>query len=158
MSKPKIFKVRNRLRAAVFDGGGKCIGAALADSESNLAGLAEACDAQAHELLRQIEREFGPNARRDEADPAALYRLIMDLIDVSGHSGVRGVPETCSSFCDLLELSSASGVWDWPAVDVHIAALQCMAPGTSLPEADRLKIASGLLRLLRHRAPAAAHL
>lgn len=153
MSKPKIFRVRNRLRATVFDGGGKYVSAALADSEANLVGITEVCAAAVWDLLGQIDRNYGRGAAREEADPRALYRLVMDLIDVSGHSGVRGMPEACCSFCDLLEMCVEAGTWDWPAVDVHIAALQCMTPEATMPETDRLRIVSGLASLSRRRKP-----
>ena len=153
MSKPKFLRVRSRLRAAVLDGGGMLVGQALAGAAANLEDLAEACDATLRDLLDRIEQDYGRGADRSSADPMVLYGLVLQMVDASSCSTMRGMPEACSSFCDLLDHCAATGRWDWPAVDVHIAALQCMGPGATLPEADRLKIVSGLVKLLKHRKP-----
>lgn len=157
MTAARKFKVRNRLQAALFDGGGKLVGHAIADAQAELSALAPACGATIRETVATISKTWGPGAAdRDATAPMDLYALVLKIIDVSDSSALRGLPEACSSFCDLLDYCTDTGAWDWPAVDVHIAALQCLSVDTTLSEADRLKLVSGLARLRNHRSTQAS--
>ena len=152
MSEVKRFRVRNRLRAAMFDGGGKRVSEALAAAETALCGLAAVCEASIREKLAKIDRLYGPSAiGRDREKPRALYDLVLQIIDGSVCDTRSGFPEACSSLCDLLDLCADTGAWDWPAVDVHVAALNCLHTDKTMTNADRLRIVSGLVRLREHR-------
>lgn len=154
MTEARKFRVRNRLRAAMFDGGGKLVGQALKDSEALLCSLAPACEQSMRDTIALIDQTYGPRAvDRNALRPASLYSEVIKIIDSSACSSRRGLVEACSSLCDLLDACEEAKVWDWPAVDVHIAALQCLIADTTLGDADRLKIVGGLAALRRHRTP-----
>ncbi|MFZ4607021.1 MAG: chemotaxis protein CheE [Caulobacter sp.] len=152
MTAARKFKVRNRLSAAMFDGGGKLVGQAIADAQAELSVLSPAREATICETVAAISKTWGPGAaNRDATGPMDLYVLVLTIIDVSDSSALRGLPEACNSFCDLLDHCTEVGAWDWPAVDVHIATIQCLSIDTTLSEADRMKLVSGLARLMNHR-------
>lgn len=123
MSEAKRFGVRNRLRAAMFDGGGKRVVEALAAADAALCSLAAVCEASVRENLVQIDQTYGPSATgRDQEAPRKLYDLVLQIIDASACDTRSGIPEACSNLRDLLDTCS-----------------------------DRLKIVSGLILLREHR-------
>lgn len=127
MTAARKFKVRNRLRAAMFDGGGKLVVDAISDAQIELGALAEACEATIQEVIANITATWGRGAsNRDATEPMDLYACVLKIIDASACSTIRGLPEACNSFCDLLDHCTEAGAWDWPAVDVHIATLQIL--------------------------------
>jgi hypothetical protein len=149
------FKVRNRLRAAMFDGGGKLVVDAISDAQIELGALAEACEATIRDAIAKINDTWGRAAPdRDATEPMDMYACVLRIIDATACTTIRGLPEACNSLCDLLDHCTEVGAWDWPAVDVHVAALQCLSVDTTLSEADRLKLVSGLARLRSHRTQA----
>lgn len=156
MSPARRYRVPNRLRAMLFDGGGKQVNEALADAEARLSTLAEACDTTVRNLIVEIESAFGPASRgRERSCPRNLYNLVARIIDSSISQASPGLAEICVSFCDLLDRCEEQNHWDWPAVDVHIAALHLLSADASLPAAARLRIVSGLAQLRQRRAEAA---
>jgi len=157
MSLARRYRVPNRLRAMLFDGGGKRVGEALADAEAGLSTLAEACETTVRSLIVEIEAAFGPASRgRERSNPRDLYDLVARIIDSSISQASPGLIEICTNFCDLLDGCQEQNRWDWPAVDVHIAALHLLSVDASLPADARLRIISGLAQLRQRRAEAAA--
>ncbi len=152
MTVVRRFRVRNRLRAAMFDGGGKLVVEALASADAALCSLAEVCNASIRTKLAQIDADYGPAAAgRGVNGPHGLYKLVMQIIDASVCDPRQGFPEACASFCDLLDHCAEKGAWDWPAVDVHVAALHCLHVDQTMSNADRMRVVDGLVRLRGHR-------
>lgn len=152
MTEVRRFRVRNRLRAAMFDGGGKLVAEALASADKALCALSDACNATIRNKLTQIDAVYGSSVEGRAAEsPRALYELILPIIDASVCDTRTGLPEACSSLCDLLDHCAEKGVWDWPCVDVHVAALHCLYVDQSMSSADRMKIVMGLSHLRQHR-------
>lgn len=156
MSQARRYRVPNRLRAMLFDGGGKQVNEALADAEARLSSLVAACDTTVRNLIVEIEAAFGPaSPGRENSSPRDLYDLVARIIDSSISQASPGLLEICTAFCDLLDSCQEQHRWDWPAVDVHIAALHLLSVDASLPAAARLRIVSGLAKLRQRRAEAA---
>ena len=54
-----------------------------------------------------------------------------------------GLDDAARAFCDLADICSEVGRWDWPAVDVHIAALHMLrATGDAMDKAPAATLSS----------------
>lgn len=84
MSQARRYRVPNRLRAMLLDGGGKRVSEALADAEARLSTLADACEATIRTLVVEIDSTFGPGSGgRERSNPRDIYDLVARIIDSS---------------------------------------------------------------------------
>jgi hypothetical protein len=156
MTVVKKFKIRNRLRAALFDGGGKRIDDAVIDAEAGLETLAEACAGSIRDCIARIEADFGAGAAGREARSRDdLYRQSVLIIEACAPSAAASLAEAARNLCDLLDHCGETGRWDWPAVDIHINALKLLTAGIDLGEAGEQQLIQSLVKLRQHREQAA---
>jgi len=152
MTVVRKFKIPNRLRAALFNGGGKRIDEAVADADAGLATLVEACLAAVAECIGRIEGEFGAQVvDRGSRDMAELYRLSGRIIDACAPIEPKALAEAARCLCDVLDYAMEAGHWDWAAVDIHIDALKLLASGIDLGENGEQQLIKSLVKLRQHR-------
>lgn len=152
MSVVRKFKIPNRLRATLFNGGGKRIDEAVADAETGLATLAEACLAAVADCIVKIESGFGAKvADREAREMVDLYRLSAAIIDACAPIEPKALADAARCLCDVLDYAMEAGRWDWPAVDVHIDALKLLASGVALGDEGERQLIQSLEKLRQHR-------
>lgn len=152
MTVVRKFKIPNRLRAALFSGGGKRIDEAVADADAGLATLAEACLAAVADCIARIEGEFGAQVvDRESRDMAELYRLSGRIIDACAPIEPKALADAARSLCDVLDYAMEAGRWDTAAVDVHINALKLLASGVDLGDSGEQQLIQSLAMLRQHR-------
>lgn len=156
MTVVRKFKLKNHLKAALFDGGGKRMDEAVADAESALDDLAESCWEATRGYMREIEAGFGPAvANRDARSFNSLYMLANRIIDASAPLKPRVIADAARCLCDLLDPTGETQRWDWPAVDIHLDALRLLTSGIELGEAAERQLIDNLIKLRQHREQAA---
>jgi len=152
MTVVRKFKIPNRLRAALFSGGGKRIDEAVADADAGMATLVEACLAAVADCIARIESGFGSQvAGRETHDMGELYRLSAAIIDACAPIEPKALADAARSLCDILDYAMEAGRWDWPAVDIHIDALRLLASGVDLGEGGEQRLIQSLDKLRQHR-------
>ncbi|HRD45091.1 MAG TPA: chemotaxis protein CheE [Caulobacter sp.] len=157
MSVVRKFKIRNRLREALFDGTGKRIDEAVADADIALAGLAEACMATVRACIAEMTAGFSAQAAdRDTRSPVELYEISLRIIDACAPVEPKALADAARCLCDLLESSMETGVWRWPAVDVHIDALNLLSSNVRLGEAGEAQLIRNLAKLIQHQEAVAS--
>lgn len=146
------FKVHSRLRAALLDGKGLRVSEAIARADEGVQALAGDCAATVRALVEEIDATFGPAAAgRSEREPIDFYRLVTRIIEsaIGEHDGP--LIEAAGSCCDLLDSCAEAGIWDWPAIDVHINALRLLGGGLKLPPEAATTLIAQLHVLRQHR-------
>ena len=154
MKKPvKMVRAPNRLAALMAMPGGISAREAIRRSEAAVELLREPGLATIDATLAAIETRFGAAAPgRDGESFEDLYRLCTAIIDSSIFLRGSGLDDAVRVFCDLVDLCSEIGRWDWPAVDVHINALRLLrASGATMDKAQRDAVISGLVKVTRKR-------
>lgn len=152
MSVVRKFKIRNRLREALFDGTGKRIDEAIVDGEVALAGLAEACMAEVRRCMAEIEAGYSSKVvDRASRDPRDLYDIAVRIIDACAPLEPRALAEAARCLCDLLDFAIEAAAWPWPAVDVHIDALRLLSSGLEMGEAEEAQLIRNLAKLIQHQ-------
>lgn len=152
MTVVRKFKIPNRLRAALFTGGGKRIDEAVADADAGLATLVEACLAAVADCIARIDSGYGSQvAGRETHDMGDLYRLSAAIIDACAPIEPKALADAARSLCDVLDYAMEANRWDWPAVDIHIDALRLLASGVDLGEGGEQRLIQSLDRLRQHR-------
>jgi hypothetical protein len=103
--------------------------------------------------LNAMETRFGPtNAARDAEPADDLYEMSSSIIDVAVCVRDTGIDQGAKALCDLVDLSTELGVWDWEAVDVHISTLRMLrSGGEALGARERGALIDGLLKVTRKR-------
>jgi hypothetical protein len=151
--KPKTFHVQTRLASLAFTAGGISIADALGRADKGLAGMGEASLLAMDAALLEMETRFGPAAAGRETAPTDdLYGIVCCVIDMSGALRHSGLDQAAKAFCDLIDLSAQHSVWDWPAVDLHMAALRMLrAGGEAMTPRQRAVLLDGLLQVARKR-------
>lgn len=152
------YRVKSRLSRELLNPKGKMARDVLADAEAAVATLNAACEARIDEIIAEIDQRFGRGAPREQADVEQLYQLSSGIIDISGCILGQGVDRAAFMFCDLADRIGATGVWDWPAVDVFIDSLKLLRHQHGvIPEAKRDEILAGLAAVVgRDRVSPAA--
>lgn len=152
MTVVRKFKIPNRLRAALFNGGGKRIDEAVTDADAGLATLVEACLAAVADCIARIESGFGSQVPdRETHDKGEFYRLSAAIIDACAPIEPKALADAARSLCDVLDYAMEAGRWDWPAVDIHIDALRLLASGVDLGEGGEQRLIQSLHKLRQHR-------
>src|SRR5262249_16429862 len=106
------------------------------------AGL-EAHRKQANAMIRLKLRELDELAQAHADDKAALYERAAYVLDIAG----LFLPPLCRaafSLCDLITRMQASGRWDWPSVDVHLAAMRLLLAKSDDKDPEVQTMLSGL--------------
>jgi hypothetical protein len=149
----KMVRPPNRLAALMAMSGGVSAREAIRRSEAAVETLREPGMAAIDGALAEIEARFGPAAAGREAESFEdLYGLCTKIIDSSIFVRGTGLDDGVRVFCDLIDLSSEIGRWDWPAVDVHIGALRMLrTAGAGMDKAQRDAVIGGLIRVTRKR-------
>lgn len=157
MTVVRKFKLQNRLKATIFDGGGKRMDDAVADAEGALDDLAESCWDATRGYMREIEAGFAASvANRDARSFNSLYMLANRIIDASAPLRPRVIADAARCLCDLLDPSGETQRWDWQAVDIHLDALRLLTSGVELGEAAERQLIDNLVKLRQHREQTAA--
>jgi hypothetical protein len=153
VSAVRKFKVRSRLSALAFKSGGITVNQALKQADAAIEPLRESSIALIDAALADIDERFGPAAaNRSEASFDDLYLLCSNLIDFSLFLPDSGLDEAARAACDLIDLSSRFGAWDWTAVDVHVGALKVLrTAGSAMSEEQRRSILDGLAKVTHKR-------
>lgn len=152
MTVVRKFKIPNRLRAALFKGGGKRIEDAVADADAGLATLVDACLAAVADCIARIDGGYGAHvAGRETHDMGDLYRLSAAIIDACAPIEPKALADAARSLCDVLDYAMDAGRWDWPAVDIHIDALRLLASGVDLGKDGEQRLIQSLEKLRQHR-------
>jgi hypothetical protein len=143
----------NRLRAAMAASGGFSVREAVRRSEAAVDTLRDPCLESIDATLAEIELRFGPKAAgRDAEDYDTLYGLATRIIDVSLVVRHSGLDDASRALCELADLSSEIGRWDWPSVEVHIEALKMLrAAGEAMTKDQRNAVIQGLVKVTRKR-------
>jgi hypothetical protein len=149
----KMVRIPNRLAVLMAAKGGLSAREAIRRSEAAVETLREPCLATIDSAIAEIDARFGPAAPdRDGADFEDLYSLCTRIIDVSIAVRGTGLDDAARAFCDLADISSELGRWDWPAVDVHIEALRLLrAAGASMEKPQRDAVIGGLMKVTKKR-------
>lgn len=153
MKPVKMIRPPNRLRAAMAAAGGLSVREAIRRSEAAVDTLREPCVAQIDAILAEIDARFGAAATaREQEDFETLYVLATRIIDVSIVVRNSGLDDASRALCDLADLSSEIGRWDWPSVEVHIEALKMLrANGEAMTKEQRNAVVGGLIKVTRKR-------
>lgn len=135
----------------VLDGkGGVSIDEALRRADAGL----EAHRKQANAMIRFKLRELNELAAARTPDSDALYERAAYILDIAG----LFLPPLCRasfSLCDLITRMAASGRWDWPSVDVHLAAMRLLLAKSDDKDPSVQTMLSGLGAVVgRHPDPA----
>lgn len=153
MKPVKMIRAPNRLRAAMAASGGFSVREAVRRSEAAVDTMREPCLAAIDAALAEIDQRFGAAAAgRDGEDYETLYVLATRIIDSSIVVRNSGLDDASRALCDLADLSSEIGRWDWPAVEVHVEALKMLrVAGEAMTKEQRRAIVEGLVKVTRKR-------
>jgi hypothetical protein len=157
MSQVRMFRVPNKLRQKILKAGGMRTIEALAKGQDALDALREPSLAQIDQVLVEINRTFGRANRKGDEDLLPLYMLSTRIIDAAAPVSELEIDRAAFHLCSLLDRCMALGRHDWPAVDVHLDALQLLRMDEGkLPEAARASIFAGLQKVHDRLPPAPA--
>jgi len=153
MSATRKYRVKNRLAAFAFDGGGVTVRTALINADKVMESMKESSLADLDRILAEIQNRFGCRVpSRDDDDLEALYRHSSQIIEASFALPSSGVEQAARSLCDIVDACTVSGVKDWAAIDVHIDGLVLLrANGQVLPAAGRAIVLDGLRKVATRR-------
>ncbi|HWA61370.1 MAG TPA: chemotaxis protein CheE [Caulobacteraceae bacterium] len=153
MKPVKMMRAPNRLAQIMAMPGGFSAREAVRRSEAAVETMRAPCLETIDAVLAEIEARYGPSAPdRDGADFEDLYVLCTRIIDASIAVRGTGLDDAARAFCDLVDLSSVIGRWDWPAVEVHIEALRLLRrSGEGMEKAQRQAVIGGLIKVTRKR-------
>jgi len=153
VSAVRKFRVKSRLSSLAFRSGGVTAGQAVKQADAAVETMRESSLAMIDSLIAQIDERFGPGAKNRSAEAFDdLYLLCSNIIDVSLYLPGSGLDEASRAACELVDLSSRLGAWDWTAVDVHIGAMKVLrSAGMAMSEKQRRSILDGLARVTHKR-------
>ncbi|MEW6596295.1 MAG: hypothetical protein AB1429_02250 [Pseudomonadota bacterium] len=131
--------VPNRLAALVRKPGGKPIAQAIADAETNLDEIRDAC-IEALDLILEQMSEVAPKLRDGDDHEALheLYRLSNEVVGIAGVFNLGDVGRAAYSLCDLLDRFDTKGEVSAPALLVHMDSLRLLRLGLPDGEVDRI--------------------
>jgi len=148
MSEVRIFRVPNKLREKILKSGGPRALEILAKAEENLAEMRPPCLEIIDELIAEIVGGYGRGRRKGDEDFLRLYTMSAQIIDCAAPVAELEIDKAAFFLCELVDRCGARDQWDWPAVDVHIDALQLLRLDlSSLPPEARQKIFLGLKQI-----------
>jgi len=131
----------NRLAALIRKPGGISVAAAIQAAEDNLNSVREQCLDVMDEKLREIAMIVS----RCKENPAPkdlenLYALGNGVLEVAGVFGMNPLSEAAFSLCDLLDRFKTLDRYSYPALMVHLQALQALrtAPDANGPETQAM--------------------
>lgn len=154
MTPVRKLRVRNRLGAMILDGSGVSFARATAQAEKALEAMRPGLMVSLREQIEGLAGRYGEiaGAGRDGADFMAVYNDVMAIIDLSAAAPGAGVDQAAHSLCDVIDRCAMADRWDWPAVEVHISALQLLASEAPLDAAARQGMLDGLTKVARKAA------
>jgi hypothetical protein len=79
---------------------------------------------------------------------ARVYGLASDLVDLAGFFDTGPLYTAGYSLCDLSERMQTTGVWNWPAIEVHVKALRLIHTGGCKVGAESDLLLQGLKSVL----------
>ncbi|MFC7377715.1 chemotaxis protein CheE [Brevundimonas sp. GCM10030266] len=82
-----------------------------------------------------------------------IYGLASDLVDLAGFFDTGPLYTAGYSLCDLSERMQTTGVWNWPAVEVHVKALRLIHAGGCREGAESDVLLQGLRSVLAAFTP-----
>lgn len=144
MTQAQFIKPPNRFGSMALGGGGKTAGDAARAAEANLEELRPRLLIEMDARLEEMHQRFGRQAEGRASEPLqGLYDCALNIIDVAGGLPNSSIDEAARAVCELV--SRASGVADWMAIDVHLAALKLLrAKGQILSVKEREAVLGGL--------------
>jgi hypothetical protein len=139
----------NRLAALIRKPGGISVAEALQAAQDNLNSVREQCLSVMDEKLGEIA---GIVSRCKEnpadADLKALYALGNDVLEVAGVFGMNPLSEAAFSLCDLLDRFKTLRRYSYPALVVHLQALQALRASPDEPGPEAKTMLDGLRRVV----------
>ena len=148
MSEVRIFRVPNKLGHKILKTGGMKAMEALARGKRALDDMREPSLAQINGLISEIVRVYSRASRKGDEDFQELYQLASRIIDSAAPVSELEIDRAAFHLCELVDRCAGLGRWDWPAIDVHIDALQLLRlDGGKLPPEARAQIFLGLKKI-----------
>ena len=148
----RTLKIKSPLSKQLAQPGGRTI----ADAER----LADA-GLQRHkaDVMVDLERRIGQletvcAAAAPDQQPQ-VYALASGIVDLAGFFDTGPLYSAAYSLCELCDRMQTLGVWNWPAVEVHVKALRLILAGGCTVGAESDVLLQGLSRVLTAFAPAA---
>lgn len=120
MSPPRTFRTTTPLADKMRRPGGRRVSSALAAAGAALATHRVEAMAQARKTLAQLE---SMTLCRDEDHARLVYERAAALVDLIGFFQTGPLFDVAYSLCEVSDRMRTSGVWHWPAVEVHLQAL-----------------------------------
>jgi hypothetical protein len=131
VTEPKFIPWKSRLSKIIKQPGGTTVRGALKDAKRNLEQIRRECIAEIDVKLGLIQKALGPtDARPEDAELDALYRLSNDIVGMAGVFDMAELGEAAFSLCELLDRLKTADQWDRPAVEVHLSALTLLRRAT----------------------------
>jgi len=148
MSDVKIFRVPNRLREKILKSGGPRALEVLAKADKIMLDMRQSCLDNIGGLIAEMIKSYGRANRKGDEDFLGLYTLSAQIIDISAPVADLEIDRAAFFLCELVDRCDARDQWDWPAVDVHLDALQLLRLDEgNLPPAARMTIFQGLKQI-----------
>lgn len=152
VSAAKITKAQNALRPTLY--GSRKVGrdAAIAQAESNVAGLREEfTQGLSAEISKIAALAFSPDQKMPDEAVKELAILSTVLFNLAGTLGQGCLQAVAASLYDLLLVMTERGLNCTDPVIVHARAAQLLAPGMPpLPEAQGKQLLAQLKDIIAH--------
>lgn len=117
----------NRLAALIRKPGGISVAEALQAAQDNLKSVESECLNAMDEKLAQIADLVARcKDSPSEKDLQTLYGLGNDVLEVAGVFDMTPLSEAAFSLCDLIDRFKTYGRFSYPALMVHLQALQAL--------------------------------
>lgn len=151
MSEVRTLKIQSPLARQLARPGGRTIADAQRLAETGLQSHKADIMGDLGRLIGQLETlcvEATPEGRD------RVYVLASALVDLAGFFDTGPLYTAGYSLCDLSERMQSMGVWNWPAVEVHVKALRLILTGGCKTGAESDVLLQGLKSVLGAFAPA----
>jgi hypothetical protein len=154
MSIVKVIPYVNRLGKAIALPGGKRLGDAVADANTNLLTIKEPCLEALDALLARI-RDLAAAPAPDAAALEEIYDRSNEALGLAGLFGLGDLSKAAYSLCELIDSRPAGQGVGREALEVHIDSLRLLRFGDAIPQAERDNMISGLAAVVAHGKRAA---
>ena len=148
----------NRLAALIRTPGGISVAEALQAAQDNLKSVEGECLDAMDEKLAQIAALVA-RCKDDpsEKDLQSLYGFGNDVLEVAGVFDMTPLSEAAFSLCDLIDRFKTHGRFSYPALMVHLQALQALRVMAGTPDPSATAMLDGLRKVVdtMSRGPAA---
>ena len=151
MSEARTFKVQSGLAKQLSRAGGRTVDEAERRAASGLASHREDTLVAIGRIIGELEQMC---AAASPDGSMHVYERASTLIDLAGFFDTGPLYDAGYSLCELSDRMRGAGVWNWPAVEVHVKALRLIHAGGCKAGADAEVLLQGLRSVLGAFAPA----